>query len=62
MYLQVVPKALRDKWQSDLETELGPKLGGTLARPITAMLILIDTPGTEMTVLCSTGITIKPPN
>ena len=46
---------LREKWQKELYSELDSKLGGTAERPITGILILLDTPGPDMVVVCSIG-------
>lgn len=51
----MIPKELREKWQRELETELGPQLGGTAEKPISSLLMVLDTPGSEMVVPCSVG-------
>ena len=52
-----MPKELQEKWQSDLESIDG-ELGGTTERPISSLLIMLETPE-EMVVLCTAG---KPPS
>ena len=41
------------KWQKDLEA-IDSKLGGTPEKPISSLLIMLETPD-EMVVLCTAG-------
>lgn len=54
-FVEVIPKTLRDKWQGELVTELAPQLGATPERPITGLMMILDTPSSEMAVICSAG-------
>ncbi len=38
-----------------MEKELGPSLRGTSERPITGIMVIMDTPGSTMIVSCSVG-------
>ena len=51
--LQLIPTELQDKWQKDLEA-IDSKLGGTPDKPISSLLIMLETPG-EMVVVCTAG-------
>ena len=51
--IQLVPVELQEKWQSDLES-IGGQLGGTAERPISSLLIMLETPE-EMVVVCTAG-------
>jgi hypothetical protein len=42
------------KWQKDLEA-IDSKLGGTAEKPISSLLIMLETPE-EMVVLCTAGM------
>ena len=51
--LQLIPDELQEKWQKDLEAT-DSKLGGTADKPISSLLIMLETPE-EMVVVCSAG-------
>ena len=51
--LQLIPAELQEKWQRDLEA-IDAKLGGTAEKPISSLLIMLETPE-EMIVLCTAG-------
>ena len=51
--IQLIPTELQDKWQKDLEA-IDSKLGGTPDKPISSLLIMLETPG-EMVVVCTAG-------
>ena len=52
-FTQLIPVKLQQKWQKDLEA-MDSKLGGTVDKPISSLLIMLETPE-EMVVLCSAG-------
>jgi glutaredoxin 3 len=52
-FLEVLPKELREKWQKDVDA-LNAKLGGTNDKPISSLLLMLETP-TEMVVVCTAG-------
>ena len=51
--LQLIPTDLQEKWQKDLEA-IDSKLGGTADKPISSLLIMLETPR-EMVVVCTAG-------
>ena len=51
--LQLIPTDLQEKWQKDLEA-IDSKLGGTADKPISSLLIMLETPQ-EMVVVCTAG-------
>ena len=50
---QVIPHELQEKWQKDLEA-IDVKLGGTEEKPISSLLLMLETPD-EMVVVCTAG-------
>ena len=57
--LQVIPEELRSKWQKDVDA-LDSKLGGTPDKPISSLLLMLETPQ-EMVVVCTAGLCSLPP-
>ena len=54
LFLQLIPVELQEKWQRYLEA-IDSKLGGTTEKPISSLLIMLETPD-EMVVLCTAGM------
>ena len=52
----MIPQKLQQTWQKDLEG-LDSKLGGTLEKPISSLLLMLDTPQ-EMVVVCTAGVCV----
>jgi glutaredoxin 3 len=52
-YVQIIPAELRNKWQQYMEA-LDSPLGGTADRPISSILVTLETPH-SIVVLCTAG-------
>ena len=51
--LQIIPPELRQKWQTRVKA-LNSKLGGTSEKPISSILLMLETPQ-QMVVICTSG-------
>ena len=55
--VQVIPKELRIKWQAEVEA-LDAKLGGAPDKPISSLLLMLETPE-EMVIVCTAGMSLQ---